>query len=92
MTWPFTDPPRTAVFTLRSILNQAQPIRRVIHDHDGDWQFVDGVTDATAENGAIVALREITDRDPSVMELADLLCGWRAVRGDAGEGWRREAV
>lgn len=91
MNWPFADPPRTAVFTLWPILKQTEAIRLVIHDHDGDWQFLDGVTDATAANAAIVALQEIADRDPSVLALADLPCGWKAVRGEVGEGWRREA-
>lgn len=86
MEWPFEDPRRTAVFTLRAIVFQGSPILSVIHDHDGDWQFLDGVTDATIENHALVALENIARLDPSVMALADLPCGWQAWRRDESEG------
>jgi hypothetical protein len=52
------------------------------------WQFLDG-SSASEENASVVSMEEITQIDPSVMELADLPLGWYAYRSAADEPWRR---
>lgn len=61
----------------------------VTHDSDDHgWQFI-GITDANVEDGRIVCLEEIVKLDPSVLEVADLEPGWRAVRDFVGGPWSR---
>ena len=40
--YPFPDPPDTACFTCRHILNEHKPILYISHDEDGSWQFLCG--------------------------------------------------
>ena len=74
--------------TTNRVIEDDYPILVVSHDDDGDWQFMCGTTDETAD-GRIVALHEIVNSHPSVVELADLPLGWQAVRDAPDEPWRR---
>jgi hypothetical protein len=87
--WPFGDPKNVAVITLKSITMGGSPILHVTHDADDRmWQFLDGSTVSEA-NASVVSLEEITQIDPSLMELADLPLGWYADRSAPSEPWRR---
>lgn len=90
--WPFADPPNVAVFATSDVMDRNLPIVHVTHDEDdGAWQFhsANGAPDDPGEH-RLVALEEIVKLDPSIIELADLPCGWRAVRDRRGGPWRRE--
>ena len=88
--WPFDQPPNCAVFSLRQIVFGGEPILRVSHDEDDHgWQFLSH-GDAMIEDAVVVCLQEIVDMDPSVLEVADMLPGWRATRQRFGEPWVRE--
>jgi hypothetical protein len=87
--WPFDQPENCAVFTLRSIVFDGEPILYVCHDADNSgWQFLDGKPIDMA-NAALVTLSEIVRGDPSVLELADLEGGWCATRSHASSPWQR---
>ena len=88
--WPFSDPENVVTLTVRQIVDGLQPILWVSHDdEDGMWQFLTGdpisMTDAM-----LVSLRSIYQRDPSIAELVDLPCGWKAWRRVKGEPWQRQ--
>jgi hypothetical protein len=87
--WPFDQPPNCAVFTLRSIVFENEPILLVVHDEDDHgWQFLDGQPIEMA-NAALVSLSTIVKHDPSVLELANLPVGWQAVRATKTSPWKR---
>lgn len=87
--WPFDQPPNCAVITLRSIILGGNPICHVTHDlDDHGWQFL-GVGDANLDDAAVVSLSEIVNRDPSLLELADLPPGWHAWRDTIDSKWHR---
>ena len=89
--WPFDEPQNLAVITTQSILRHGKPILLVGHDsEDGGWSFLDGDT-FREEEAIVVSLRSITERDPSVMALADLPLGWEAWRENADSLWERSA-
>src|SRR5436309_15867471 len=91
-TWPFDQPRDCAVLVTREILDGAEPILHVTHDADDQgWQFI-GSGGGTVENGRVIALQEAVELDPSVLLLADLPVGWRAVRESVASPWRREAM
>ena len=69
--FPFSDPPDTACFTCRHVLDEHRPILYVSHDEDGCWQFLCGESH-TLEDARIVSLADILQIDGSVADLADL--------------------
>jgi len=87
--WPFDQPPNCAVFTTRHVLRDGEPITHVFHDADDHgWQF-HYPGDKTDADAMIVALSEICEHDPTVMEVADLPPGWMATRSAIGSPWER---
>jgi len=82
----FREERNLAVFTTQQVLD-GLPILRVVHDSDGDWQFL---CDTTYDTGdlKVVALETITKRDPSVNELFQLNYGWHAWRAVEAAGWQ----
>jgi hypothetical protein len=87
--WAFPQPRDGVSITMRQILDGEEPILTACHDLDGEWQFI-GVTDANVDDGRIVGLGCMVDFDPTLLELADLPPGWRAVRDRVGDTWIRE--
>jgi len=85
--WPFADGPNCAVFTLKRILRGESHILLVVHDTDGDWQFLDG-GECSEQDAAIVSLAEMVKLDPALSELATLPTGARAERLSPSEPWR----
>ena len=80
--WPFNDSPNVAVFSNRKIVFDGLWISYVTHDiDDGSWQFhCDQAEEITEKDIAIVSLKNIFDKDPSIAVLADLPLGWQAWR------------
>ena len=64
-----------------------QPILRVVHEEDGDWQFLTKEIDY--ENGKLVALEQMILRDETLNELFDLEYGEEAERDFIGDKWKR---
>ncbi len=88
--WPFDQPRNSATVIMRQILEGLEPILLVVHDaDDAGWQFI-GVSHANVEDGRAVCLEEIVRIDHTVVEVADLLPGWQAIRERVGGPWTRE--
>jgi hypothetical protein len=82
----FREERNLAVFTTKQVLD-GLPILRVVHDSDGDWQFLcDTSYDLT--DLKVVALETITKRDPTVNELFQLNYGWHAWRVVKDADWQ----
>jgi hypothetical protein len=79
-----------AVFTTRQWLEDRKPILRVVHDEEGDWQFL--TADQTAEDAKIVALEQMTLSDPTLNDVFNLDYGEAAERNFIGDKWGRSAV
>ncbi len=88
--WKFPDDPHARVFLSETVNSGTEPVIYVSHDvEDGAWQFLG---DSMSDGGGpvISCLHHPIDRDPSLVELADLPLGWYAVRGGVGEPWTRK--
>jgi hypothetical protein len=83
----FREPRNLSVFTTRQHLDTNQPILRVVHDRDGDWQFLTG--DQRPEDGRVISLQDMIMRDESCHELFNLDYGEWAERDAAGGPWIR---
>lgn len=88
-TWAFDDPPHTLAYTSSQVLKNDHPVLLVVHEDDGDWQFLHGVVAANDQCRTIRLGRAVL-ADPSLSTLADLPCGWRAYRTLADGHWHRE--
>ncbi|MBS1625341.1 MAG: DUF4262 domain-containing protein [Bacteroidetes bacterium] len=81
----FYEPKNATTFTTRQWLDQKQPILRVVHDTDGDWQFLTG--DQLPGDICIVALEQMIKGDPTLNELWHLDYGRAAERTHIGGAW-----
>lgn len=81
----FYESKALGVFTTTQVL-AGEPIKYVIHDDEGDWFFLEN---DTVENDdiQIVALEEITKKDPTINSIYYLQYGWEARRSQIGEDW-----
>ena len=77
-------------FTTRQWLELKKPITHVVHDEDGDWQFLTG--DQLLEDAIIVALEQLILRDKTLNEVFDLEYGEEAKRDLIGGKWTRTKV
>lgn len=86
--WPFTDGPSTAVFTNKYAMS-GKLITAVYHDEeDGSWQF--HTDDPDTNSNAVmmlVALSEVTNVDPTILQLAKMPVGHRATRNSLQADW-----
>ena len=86
----FREAKNLGVFTTRQCLEFNQPIVRVVHDHDGDWQFLTG--DQLPEDVKLVALEQMVIKDRTLNEVFDLDYGEEAEREFVGGEWTRNIV
>lgn len=86
-TFKFREEKNLGIFTTRQWLEDNQPILRVVHEEDGDWQFLTKEIDF--ENGKLVALEQMILRDKTLNELFDLEYGEEAERDFIGDKWKR---
>ena len=89
--WPFHEPRNCVTFVTAQVLERAEPILHVVHDENGEWQFI-GCSDGTVQNGRVIALQEAVELDPSVLQLADMPIGWNALRHSPERPWTRQAI
>lgn len=83
----FREAKNLGVFTTRQWLEHNQPILRVVHDIDGDWQFLTG--DQEQEDIRLVALEQMVLRDLTLNEVFDLDYNQAAERGFICGKWVR---
>ena len=77
---------KLAVFTIWPILKKEAPLLYVLHDEEGDWQFLcdEEVTD---ENAAIVSMQNMVNLYPSVETLFEMPQGSMAMRNQKTGEW-----
>ncbi len=86
----FREEKNLAIFTTRQWIEEKKPILRVIHEEDGNWQFLTG--DQMPEDIKIVALEQMTLRDTTLNDLFNLDYGESADRNFVGDKWMRGTI
>jgi hypothetical protein len=86
----FREAKNLAVFTTKQWLEFDKPIVRVVHDTDGDWQFLTG--DKMPEDIRLVALEGMVARDKTLNEVFDLDYGHSLARDFIGGEWIKTKV
>ena len=87
MDFKFREPKNLGIFTTRQWLEFNKPILRVVHDFEGDWQFLTG--DQMSEDIKLVSLEQMILRDKTLNEVFDLEYGESAERDFIGGEWIR---
>jgi hypothetical protein len=86
----FRELKNLGVFTTRQWLDQKKPILRVVHDFDGNWQFLTG--DQLQKDARIVCIEELILRDTTLNDTFNLDYGEKAERNFIGDKWIRFRV
>ena len=81
----FREAKNLGIFTTRQWLELDKPILRVVHDLDGDWQFLTG--DQMPDDIKLVALEQVVLKDKTLNEVFDLGYGYSAEREFVGGEW-----
>lgn len=90
--WDLPLDPHTPVLATGYVASDELPVLQVVHEHDGDWQFLDDVHDPEIEHAAWLCMHHLVEADPTLREaVAALRRGQRARRGDVGDQWSVEA-
>lgn len=89
--WPFPEPPTTPAFTTRRVAFDHSPVLWVLHEANGDWQFLDGGS-TNEDDIAVIHLVHAAGLDPTIIGLADLPRGWEARRARPDEAWARRPL
>lgn len=85
----FNESPDVAVFTTRFVIEDHEPVIKVVHhDDDGSWEFTGGTQGSADADYRVIALHEMIERDPSLLEVADLPSGGKAFREAKGDPWK----
>jgi Domain of unknown function (DUF4262) len=83
----FREAKNLGIFTTRQWLELDNPILRVVHDKDGDWQFLTG--DQLPEDIRIVALEQMVLKDKTLNEVFYLNYGYALEREFIGDKWTK---
>lgn len=86
----YREPKNLGIFTTRQWLELGKPILRVVHDLDGDWQFLTG--DQMPDDVKLVALEQMVIKDRTLNEVFDLDYGEEAEREFLGGQWTRNNI
>ena len=85
--WPFSDAENTTSFVCACVHKRQKPLRRVLHDADGDWQFLCGDDEHIDAEPMIVCLGCMIERDQSLLKLAKLPTSVCAGRQSEAAEW-----
>lgn len=86
----FNEAKNLCVFTTSQFVDDNAPILHVVHEKDGDWQFLTKEVDF--ENAKLICLEEMIQRDDTLNELYDLDYGEEAERAYLGDPWKRKKI
>ncbi len=90
--WDLPQDPHLGVIVSGPVDSHELPVLLVVHEHDGDWQVLDGVHEVEVERGRVMCLHHVVDQDPTLRDvLRTLPAGYEAYRTEVGADWQYEA-
>jgi len=88
--WPFPVSPDALVLTTKAIAFDGAPVVGVVHDEEGEWQFLDNPA-VDMKDLTIVHLAHVMARRAELGVLGDLSMGFEAWLDREGR-WQRDAL
>jgi hypothetical protein len=77
----------TYIITTKNVINNNFPIIRVIHDEDGDWQFLGDEENLTEDDAVVISIEELLSIDKSVKEVLNMPIEKQAMRINKESSW-----
>ena len=77
----------TKIITTKNVINNNFPIIRVIHDEDGDWQFLGDEENLTEDDAVVISIEELLSIDKSVKEVLNMPIEKQAMRINKESSW-----
>lgn len=74
----------TSVFTTKKIVVALEPITTVVHDYEGEWQFL-GDSDVIMEDLLMVSIKQILEIDDTIEKVLDMERGQEAHKLPGGK-------
>ena len=75
------------VITTKYVINNNSPIIRVMHEEDGDWQFLGKEENLSESDAYVLSLGEILCLDKTLQDLLSLPLGKQAYRTSPKDNW-----
>ena len=75
------------VITTKYVINNNSPIIRVIHEDDGDWQFLGKEENLCESDAYVLSLGEILCLDKTLQDVLSLTLGKQAYRTSPKDNW-----
>ena len=75
------------VITTKYVINNNSPIIRVIHEKDGDWQFLGKEENLSESDAIVLSLEEIICLDKTLQNVLSLPLGKQAYRTSPKDNW-----
>jgi hypothetical protein len=76
-------------YLTRDVYGREKPILLVVHEEDGDWQFLDGEPYDEDAEGVAVHVVHLFEERPDLRMLSDMPRGWAAERASEDGEWER---
>lgn len=89
MSWKFDQVPNVACITCQSVIDGHPVLVATHYEDDRSWGFMDGAP-ADMARALLVAMSEVVERHPDLIEIASLPPGWSATRAAVGEPWTKQ--
>jgi len=83
----FAEAPNLGVFVCHHVSKEGHAILEVVHDADGDWQFLCGGDHGESAEAELRCLEHIVADDPALNELSGLGCNYSASRKAVDSPW-----
>lgn len=75
------------VITTKHVINNNSPIIRVMHEKDGDWQFLGKEENLSESDAFVLSLEEILCLDNTLKDVLSLPLGKQAYRTSPKDSW-----
>ncbi|MCR5570342.1 MAG: hypothetical protein K6G31_13890 [Paludibacteraceae bacterium] len=75
------------VFSTKGIVENNVSINYIVHDEEGDWQFLNLDEDLTEDNARLLSLEEVINMDNSIEKILDMDLGYYAIKSESTNAW-----
>lgn len=75
------------IFTTKYVLKEHSPVIHVMHENNGDWQFLGKENNLKEKDAMIISMEEILEHDPTLQTVLSLPLGYEAKRNNIDKKW-----
>lgn len=79
-------------FACRKVWEQNAPILHVLHETDGDWQFLCGDDHPSADEAVLLHAQHVFDRFPDMAAVSDIRPGFYRWRNAPDQAWKEYRI